>query len=58
MSNVCPKCMTRTGIEDEITPDGEHWIYWCCVCGHDYLIERDGCICVQDHNDLNCPSCY
>ena len=31
--------MTRTGIADEMSADMKHWVYWCCVCGDDYLVE-------------------
>ena len=39
MSTLCPSCMTRTGIADEMSADMKHWVYWCCVCGDDYLVE-------------------
>jgi len=37
--NVCPECRTRTGIPQSISVDGKHEIYWCHVCGDDYLVE-------------------
>ena len=38
MSNVCPMCHTRTGIHDVMYTGGAHTLYWCCICGNDYLI--------------------
>jgi hypothetical protein len=38
MSNVCPMCHTRTGIHDVMYTGAAHTLYWCCICGNDYLI--------------------
>jgi len=41
MTTLCPTCRTRTGIRDEMSADLIHIIYWCCVCGDDYLVKEE-----------------
>ena len=41
MSTLCPSCRTRTGIQDEMSADMNSMIYWCCVCGDDYLVVEE-----------------